>query len=164
MRQIFLILIISLWCGYVGMSAKSTPEKDDIILFEAKKHIFYQSICGKPFSIDLLREALIIERITSPDIVFIQAQIESAHFTSDLFVNANNMFGMKLPRVRTTLAIGEYKGHAMYDNWIDCVKDYALWQRYYAMKGYDLGEYLSFLQEINYATDVNYITLIKQMS
>ena len=160
----FLLLIASLWCITGGTSATNTPVKDDLHLYEAKKRIFYQEICGKPFSIDLLREVLIWEQISCPDVVLIQAKIESAHFTSDLFVNANNMFGMKLPRVRETLAVGEYKGHAMYKSWTDCVKDYALWQRFYASKGYDLREYLSFLQEINYATDVNYITLIKQMS
>lgn len=66
--------------------------------------------------------------ILFPEIVFAQALLESAHFKSNIFVSNNNLFGMRLPRVRKTTAIGKRRGYAVYDNWMLSVNDYKLWQ------------------------------------
>ena len=66
--------------------------------------------------------------ILFPEIVFAQAILESAHFKSNVFKNNNNLFGMRLPRVRKTTAIGKRRGYAIYDNWMLSVDDYKLWQ------------------------------------
>jgi len=41
-----------------------------------------------------------------------QAGFETGNFTSVIFKENNNLFGMKLPKVRKTTAIGENRGHA----------------------------------------------------
>jgi len=66
--------------------------------------------------------------ILYPDIVFAQAVLESAHFKSSIFKNNNNLFGMRLPKIRKTTAIGKRKGYAVYGNWELSVDDYKLWQ------------------------------------
>lgn len=61
--------------------------------------------------------------------IFAQAAHETGNFTSDIFKENNNLFGMKMPRVRKTTAIGENRGHAVYKSVEDSVKDYWLYNR-----------------------------------
>lgn len=100
-------------------------------------------------------------RVEHPYIIYAQAVIESADFTSIIFKENNNMFGMKMPERRTTLAIGVNKGHAAYKTWRDCVIDYALYQSIY-LKGLSEDEYFAKLERM-YAEDEMYINKIKQM-
>lgn len=98
--------------------------------------------------------------IDHPDIVFAQCQIESGNFTSNIWKKNNNCLGMKLAKSRPTTANGEQFGHAFYDSYKDCLKDYALWQAAYA-RNLSKEEYLQLLEEI-YAEDSDYVNLIKQ--
>lgn len=70
-------------------------------------------------------------RLEHPYIVYSQAIIESGNFTSNIWKENNNMFGMKMPERRATLAVGINKGHSIYRNWKDCLIDYALFQSSY---------------------------------
>ena len=81
-----------------------------------------------PFSKDNLQKEIVKQGIKYPDIVMAQAKIESGHFTSAIFKENNNLFGMKLPAQRKTTAIGKNRGHAKYETWQDSVKDYKIWQ------------------------------------
>jgi flagellum-specific peptidoglycan hydrolase FlgJ len=105
-----------------------------------------------------------------PDIVLLQSQLETGHYTSDIFLNGNNLFGMKYPSHRPTVATGSYKEHAKYAHWSDSVIDYTLWQKYYQSRGYRLeGEidsdfYLVFLKCIPYAEDPRYVTKLVALS
>lgn len=163
MKRLLFILIFGCYSAIAG-SPPTTIEQKANILFEAEKNVFYLTVFDKPFSPELLKQALYFEKISNPDIVFIQAQLETGNFTSDLFVNAHNLFGMRLAHVRDTYACGEYNYHAEYKTWLSCVKDMALWQNYWAGKGYDLTDYFTFLEDIEYATDKNYLSKIKSMS
>ena len=130
------------------------------LLFEAQRIVFYQEIKDKDFSEDLLIQCLYFEGIQHPDIVIRQARLETGNYTSELFWCANNVFGMKFPRVRETTATGIYKRHARYKHWSDAVRDYRLWQEYYILKGYSPDDYYLFLAAIGYAMDKNYIKKI----
>lgn len=81
-----------------------------------------------PFSQQSLQQEIVKQGIKYPDIALAQAKIESGHFTSPIFKENNNLFGMKLPGQRQTTAIGKNRGHAKYKSWQDSVKDYKLWQ------------------------------------
>jgi uncharacterized FlgJ-related protein len=94
------------------------------------------------------------------DIVYAQAIIETGHFTSNIFRNGNNLFGMKFARQRPTTAIGEYKGHAKYESWEESVVDYALFQAAYMKKCKTREEYLEYLGR-NYAGDPGYVSKIR---
>jgi len=162
MKKILLIFILTL----AGLPAKELPPyiENGIIEFEAKKYIFYQDIFKLPFSPELLKQALIYENIIAPEIAFQQAVHETGNFTSELFKEGANLFGMRPPKVRDTYCIGQFNYHATYQHWIYSVRDYKLWQEYYAGKGYDLTDYYSFLIQVGYAVDPNYLNLIKQIS
>lgn len=98
-------------------------------------------------------------RLEHPYIVYAQALEESGRFTSVIFRENNNLFGMKMPEKRTTIAIGINKGHAVYGTWQDSVIDYALWQSSY-MRGLSEIDYLIKLRN-TYAKSVNYDERIK---
>ena len=163
LKKLLLVLCIIL-VPLAGLSPPSNEEQKANEIFNAKKHLFYLTVWDKPFTPELLREAMYFEGIQSIEIAFKQAQLETGWFKSDLFVNANNLFGMRYARIRDTYAIGEYKHHAEYKTWISSVKDLALWQAWYIGKGYDLTNYFAFLLEIGYATDKKYLLKIMAMS
>jgi len=81
-----------------------------------------------PFSLDNLKTEIKKQGIVYPDVALAQAKWESTHFTSNIFLDNHNLFGMKLARQRDTTAIGMNRNHAKYKNWQDSVKDYRLWQ------------------------------------
>lgn len=68
--------------------------------------------------------------IKYPEIVFAQAMLESAELKSDLARNNNNLFGMKIPKKRSTTAVGSRRGYAVYTHWTESLKDYKLYQEY----------------------------------
>jgi len=129
----------------------------------AERFCFYNQIKDEPFSEQLLRKVIAFEQIKYPEIVILQAQLETGFYTSDIFLNGHNCFGMKHPKYRSTVATGTYQGHAQYNNWIDSVIDYKIWQLWYLSRGYringndDKELYLVFLDCIKYAEDPHYI-------
>lgn len=94
-----------------------------------------------------------------PEFVFAQALLESGTFTSRLFRVHNNLFGMKVPKYRESVAIGQSKsGYAKYAHWTESVKDYALFQEYVVTKrGYDTKtEYIQYLDRL-YSESTGYV-------
>lgn len=100
--------------------------------------------------------------IKYPKVVLAQAKLESSHFNSKIFRENNNLFGMKLPLVRKTTAIGENRGHSVYSTWRSSVDDYKLWQNAMLHRANTQEKYLAYLQR-NYAQDKNYIKQLKRM-
>ena len=102
-------------------------------------------------------------RVANQEVVFAQAKIESGNFSSDIWRENNNPFGMKLARSRPTTAIGENRGHAVYKTWQDAVFDYCLWQLYSGFRKNKLTteEYISELLRLGYAEDVDYAKKLK---
>lgn len=100
--------------------------------------------------------------ILFPDVVMAQSRLETGNFTSKVFKENNNLFGMKLPRVRNTTAIGEQNSHATYASWLQSVADYKLWQDEVIKKYRTKRAYLRYLSK-NYAEDKKYIHKLKQM-
>jgi flagellum-specific peptidoglycan hydrolase FlgJ len=144
-------------CGIVQISAEAA--------FRVEKYDFYYRAYNEPFSEELLKQCIYYEQIQHPEIVLTQARLETGHFTSELFLQANNCFGMRLAKVRETTAVGEYDYHAAYAHWTESVKDYKLFQEWYVKRGYDIeNEYLAFLYYIGYATDRYYIAKLSNLS
>jgi uncharacterized FlgJ-related protein len=112
-----------------------------------------------------LYEQIVKHGIKFPDVVFAQAILETGHFTSSLFKNANNLFGMKLPYKRETLAIGkEKRGFAVFDSWTTSVNDYLLWQDY-VLRNKNITtktQYLALLDRI-YAENGNYVVYLNRI-
>lgn len=95
-----------------------------------------------------------------------QAQLETANFTSEAFIEANNLFGMRHPKKRSTLSIGKYnagRNHsdlAVFKTAADSVLDRLLWDvEFNNTKFQDADSYMKEVKEgDNYATDPDYIS------
>lgn len=114
---------------------------------------------------ELLYEQIIEKNIKHPEVVFAQAVLESGHFKAPLFINKNNLFGMKVPKKRETTAINKgKKGYAKYHSWDSSVDDYLLWQQFTLKNKSELTktQYLSLLGKI-YAKDKKYISSLKRV-
>lgn len=100
--------------------------------------------------------------VQHPHIVLAQMKLESGHYQSKLAKENNNYFGMKHPRQRLTMSMGEKNGYAHFRSWAHSILDYALWQKRYA---YDLNEQ-EYLQKIGsvYAEDEEYIRKVKSLT
>jgi len=112
-------------------------------------------------------ESKLIEKINQlnfryPHIILAQAKLESGHFKSTIFLENNNMFGMKEAKLRANLAKGTNRGHAYYDTWQDCILDYALYYSTYLSDIRTEGEYFEYLRQ-NYAEDPTYVQRLKQI-
>jgi uncharacterized FlgJ-related protein len=112
-------------------------------------------------------EEKLIEKITElnfryPHIILAQAKLESGHFKSTIFLENNNMFGMKEAKLRANLAKGTNRNHAYYDTWQESVIDYALYYSSYLRSIKTEGEYFEYLRQ-NYAEDPTYVQRLKQI-
>lgn len=98
--------------------------------------------------------------IKFPHIVYAQAILESTDFTSNIFRENNNCFGMKVATLRQTTNKGEQYNHAVFDTWKDCIIDYALYQARYLSSIKTEAQYFEYLQQ-SYAEDTNYVNKLK---
>ena len=71
-----------------------------------------------------VRREIIRQGIQEPQIVLAQCYYETGHLKSSLFKNNKNLFGMKLPKKRETLANGELNGFACFSTWQESIADY----------------------------------------
>ena len=112
-------------------------------------------------------EKALIEKIKSlnfkfPYIILAQSYQETGHYKSTIFRENNNLFGMKEAVLRTNLAQGTNRGHAIYDTWQDSVIDYALYSATYLSDIKTEGEYFEYLRQ-NYAEDKSYVQRLKAL-
>lgn len=114
------------------------------------------------FSRAKLKEYILQLNIKFPQVVLAQAELESGHFTSPIFKENHNFFGMKPAKLRPTTNKGENKGHAVFDTWRDCVVDYAFYSATYLNDMKNEAEYLEYLRQ-NYAEDPNYVSTLKKI-
>jgi|TARA_R110002074_G_scaffold59372_2_gene144599 uncharacterized FlgJ-related protein len=114
------------------------------------------------FSQDELVKELKRLNVRFPEIILAQSILETGHFSSRIFKENNNLFGMKQARARSTTAVGTQLGHAYYDNWKQSVMDYALFQNAYMNKLRKQKQYLNYLDK-NYAEAENYDKVLLQV-
>jgi len=106
------------------------------------------------FSKEWLKETLISLNAEHVDILLAQSEIETGNYTSNIFKQNKNIFGMKCAQSRISTHKGEQFGHAKYNSYYESVLDICFWQANYA-KNLSKEEYLQLLGEI-YAEDSNY--------
>ena len=97
-----------------------------------------------------------------PHIVMAQAMHETNFFTSSIFRENNNLFGMKMATVRITTSKDVNREHAVYDTWMDSVYDRAFYSATYLSNVKTEDEYYSFLGQF-YAEDPEYVNKLKQI-
>lgn len=128
-----------------------SPEEKIIILKKADK-----------FSVDKFKGYLDDLNVKFADVVYAQARLETNGFTSRIFKENNNLFGMKQAMQRSSTNIGEQYGHAYYESWRQSVLDYALYQCKYLSGINSREEYLQYLKQ-NYAEDPNYFNKLTKL-
>ena len=112
-------------------------------------------------------EAKLIEKIKQlnfkfPHIILAQSYQETGHYKSGIFLENNNLFGMKQAQIRVTLAKGTNRNHAYYDSWQDSVNDYAMFYATYLSDLKTEGEYFEYLKQ-NYAEDPTYVQRLRSL-
>ena len=102
--------------------------------------------------------------IMYPEIAFAQAILETGHFKSNNCKEANNLFGMMMPNVRETVAIGKnQRGFAVYETWIHSVQDYALYQEFMMRKRkMTKSQYLNFIDR-KYSESKGYARKLREI-
>jgi uncharacterized FlgJ-related protein len=112
------------------------------------------------FSEENLKNLLLELNVKFPHIILAQAKLESGNFKSHMFIENNNIFGMKEAKKRPTTNKGTQNGHAYYENWKDCVIDYAFYQAAYLNDIKTEEQYYQYLAG-SYAKDPGYIAKVK---
>lgn len=134
--------------------------------FEVKKERV--EFTSEQFSKDNLRKYIELKQIKHPDIVYAQAILETRKFTSTIFKENNNLFGMKYVhdwkygKKRETTAIGSQYGHARYRDWKSSVDDYLLWQQMFKRTPIETrDQYFTLLKR--YAENRLYVPVLKRI-
>ena len=134
----------------------------NIVKVEDYEQILEINISGeREFSEEKLVRKLKELNIRYPHIVLAQAKLESNNYSSRIFIDNNNLFGMKEARVRINLAKGTQYKHAYYNTWQESVLDYAFWMATYGSKCKTEQQYYNLLN--GYAEDSNYQAKLKNI-
>lgn len=141
----------------LGLSSSNTVVKyitdtESILIIEDKNE----------FSKDKLITKIKELNFKFPHIVLAQAQLETGNFTSTIFQDGMNLFGMKQARIRINTAKGTKKGHAYYNTWEESLYDYAFFSSSYLYKIKSDREYFQYLDKY-YAEDPKYTKKLKQI-
>lgn len=153
--RVFLVSAISVLL--LGLSNSKSREKLEDITYEERVLIIKEY---NTFSEDRLVAEIKKLNFRFPHIVLAQAKLESSNFTSKLFRENNNLFGMKEAKSRMTTALGTERSYAYYETWKESLFDYALYSATYLKNLKTEGEYYRYLEQ-NYAEDPNYIQKVQ---
>lgn len=119
----FIIVSSSLLGGIV--IGKNITESQ-VIELEGGVHVLRSE--STDFSKEELASMLKELDVRHPHIVMAQSILETGHWTSVVFKENHNLFGMKLANRRIKTAKGTQLNHAYYNNWQESVYDYAFYQ------------------------------------
>lgn len=155
LKPLLFTITIGFFVVFFGLNAFV---KTEIVVEEKIKHV---QVCNEPFSEEALIEAIKQMKFKHPHIVLAQAKLETGHFQSRVFLENNNLFGMKIAWRRPTTAIGTHREHAVYSNWRESLIDYALYSAYY-VQDKDEEEFYEHLND-NYAQDPIYNVKLKNV-
>ena len=115
------------------------------------------------FTPEALMKTLKDSGIYFPDIVWSQSALETGNWTSRVYVQNNNLFGMKLAKRRSTTATASKHGYATYTDWVQSVRDYKLWQKSYKIDSNTSREkYYAILNKI-YSQNGAYVSHVKKI-
>lgn len=147
------IIVTIIIATFTMCTTNTTTDKDAVLVDTTENTMVVQ---------DSIKQFIKQINLKHADIVYAQAVLESNNFKSELFNNNNNMFGMKEPLVRNTVALGTKNGYAYYKSWQHSIIDYALYQSTYyhdSRRDYGRQDYLEKLAR-NYASDPKYISKV----
>ena len=168
MKRLILVIVL---CVLPLLTDGETVEEFSIDSIIEKK---LDKISNDTFSEGNLIQYLYFLKVPNEHIPYILAQAkiesgsESGHYTSRLFLEHNNLFGMSLPNKRSKQYIKDFvigdngKKKATYEHWTLSVMDYLdLIYDYHSSK--DRTDYLKFLDTIGYCELGEYTQIIDRI-
>jgi hypothetical protein len=129
-------------------------------LSEEEKLVIIQE--HNQFSEDRLIDKLKELNVKFPYIAFAQSKLETGNFTSKVFKENNNLFGMREAKQRITTSQGTENNHAYYHTWYESVLDYSFYQCKYLSNINTEEQYFQYLSQ-SYAEDPSYVSILKGM-
>lgn len=144
----------------IGAAFSAVPRTDVKNLSPEEKLIIIRE--NREFSEEKLKKEIYSLNFKFPHIVLAQAYLESGNFKSKIFIENNNLFGMKEAKIRSTVSRGTNRNHAYYEGWQESVIDYALYYATYLSDIKTESEYYGYLQQM-YAEDPHYVTRLKEI-
>ena len=143
-----IVILLLLQIKNIVLATKDKPipviEVADTIINEQPKFFFQTPKEG-------LEEALSYYGLKHKDIVYAQAVLETGHFKSKVCLKYNNLFG---------LYNSKEKRYCKFKHWTESVVAYKEWiQKKYQPP----NNYYAFLEEMNYASDKEYISTLKSI-
>jgi uncharacterized FlgJ-related protein len=149
------VLAILVFLGFTYLPTPNTEE----LSYEEKLIVIREY---NEFTQEKLIEKIKELNFKFPHIVLAQTIQETGNFKSTIFLENNNLFGMKEAKLRANLAKGTNRGHAYYNSWQESVYDYAMFYNSYLRKINTEGEYYEYLKQ-NYAEDPTYVQRLKSI-
>jgi len=160
MKKILYALIAVLTIDLLAITSNSRFQKNEISSIRINEVKLMED---KNAELLFLYFEIVNQGIKHPDIVLAQAILESGYLSSQIFRENNNLFGMRFPERRKTVATSENKGYSVYDCWTDSVEDYKLFQDFlFRRKEKTRDEYFNFLHRI-YAENKTYVFYLKKV-
>jgi hypothetical protein len=154
------ILIISF--GFATYKAGYYMSKDKVI-----EHLTYEDKIIIINEIHEFSEEKLVDEIKAlnlkfPHIVLAQTKLETSNYSSKIFIELHNLFGMKQALIRANTAKGTQYGHAYYSSWRESLLDYALYSCRFLGNIKTEQEYYQYLSQ-NYAEDPEYVSKLKNI-
>jgi len=160
-KTIVTVTIISIILGSASLYIGYNLGRNTLIsLTDEEKLIIIQE--HNKFNEDKLIDKLKELNVNFPYIALAQAKLETGNYTSKIFRESNNLFGMKEAKSRITTAKGTQFNHAYYESWTESVYDFAFHQCRYLPNIKTEEQYFQYLGQ-NYAEDPNYINRLKNI-
>ena len=118
-------------------------------------------------SIKVFSEESLVNKISDlnlrfPHIVLAQSILETGHWTSTIFKENHNLFGMKEAQQRVKTSLGTQLNHAYYCDWESSLYDYAFYQARYMSKAKTEDQYFQALGQ-TYAESPTYVQDLKRI-
>lgn len=151
---LFCVIFFIGWvCNYNQPLHKTITEEEKLIIIKEFQNQFSQEKL-----INKLKEL----NFKFPYIVLAQAKLESGNFTSNIFKENHNLFGLKEAKQRITTSLGTENNHAYYDSYTESILDYAFYQCKYLSGIKTEDQYFQYLSQ-SYAEDTTYIGKLKSI-
>ena len=115
-----------------------------------------------PLTENNLRKEIQSLNMKYEDVIIQQYKLESDYGKSNIYKQNKNFLGMKQAKLRPTTALGTQNGHAYYNSWQDCLRDYAMWQLQNTRNIRNESEYYQLLDRI-YAEAGHYVETLKKL-
>lgn len=154
-------LLLMTLCYFTYDTGNKVNSKMNVVVNIPREFISeHDSVSDLRLNDTILFNYLINMKVNNPEIILVQAKIESANYKSGLFNSNFNLFGMKTSVNRQTLNSGSKGQYQSYGKWQDSVVDYVLWMNHNGLDKFDQNGYLAYLGK-HYAEDPNYVTKLR---